>query len=218
MAIIFRPGGTVAQGATSESYDSAKPPEPVPVSAVGSIVALLAAAGVAASITMLYLGMGTIMETSGAFVASGGPYEIVSPAPDWVWLIPVSIWTMLIFGGLALFATKRGWGESPLLYGWMGLFIPLGWNFLRLGLNPPEFMASTWGWIVSGIVFWIMGLVPVGFVVSRAIDAFKDARAGNPQSTISGRPTRGIYLALQVVGVAVGIIAGNALFTAVTGV
>lgn len=212
MAIIYRP-----RGATSESYDSAEPLEPAPISPVGLVLALLAAGGMAASMAVLYLGMGTIMETSGAFVASGGPYEIASPAPDWAWIVPVSIWTMLIFGGLALYGTKKGWGESPLLYGWIGLFLSLGWNFLRLGFNPPEFMESTWGWIVSGVVFWIMALVPVGFVVSWAIDAFKDARAHRPPSTISGRPTRGIYLVMQVVGVALGILGANALFGTLIG-
>lgn len=213
MAIIYRPrAGTVAPSANIE------PVEPAPISPVGLVLALSGAGGMAASITVLYRGMATIMETSGAFVASGGPYEIASPAPNWVWIVPVSIWTMLIFGGLALYATKKGWGESPLLYGWMGLFISLGWNFLRLGFNPPEFMESTWGWIVPGVLFWIMALVPAGFVVSWGIDAFKDARAHRPPSTISGRPTRGIYLAMQVVGVAAGIVSGTALFGAIAGV
>ena len=79
-------------------------------------------------------------------------------------------------------------------------------------------MASTWGWIASGVVFWIMALVPVGFVVSWAIDAFKDARAHRPPSTISGRPTRGIYLVMQVAGVALGIMGANALFGTLIGV
>ena len=210
MAIVYRP-----RGATPESWDSAEPPEPVPVSPVGLVLAVTGAAGIAASITLLYRGMSTIMETSGAFVASGGPYEIASPAPEWAWIMPVSTIAMLIFGGLALYGTKKGWGESPYLYGWMGLFFSLGWNFLRLGLKPPEFMTSTWGWIVSGVLFWIMALVPAGFVVSWAIDAVKDARAHRPPSTISGRPTRAIYLVMQAAGVALGIIGANALFASV---
>jgi len=213
MAILYRPRGNAA-GASPDRASR----DPAPIKPIGLALALVAAGGIAASITVLYRSMGTIMETSGAFVASGGPYEITSPAPGWVWVLPVAIWTMLIFGGFALYATKKGWGESPLLYGWMGLFISLGWNFLRLGFSPPEFMTSTWGWIVSGVVFWIMGLVPAGFVVSWAIDAFKNARAHAPQETIAGRPTRGIYLAMQLVGVAAGIVGGSALFTAVTGV
>ncbi len=213
MAIVYRPGGM-----TAREYPGSPSQEPTPITPVGLVLALIGAGGTAASITVLYHSMGTIMETSGAFVASGGPYEIASPAPDWVWLVPVSIWAMLIFGGLALYATKRGWGESPLLYGWMGLFVSLGWNFLRLGFNPPEFMESAWGWIVSGVAFWIMGLVPAGFVASWAIDAVKDARAHRPPSTVSGRPTRGVYLAMQLVGVGVGILGGTALFTSLVGV
>jgi hypothetical protein len=212
MALIYRPN-RAAFGAYNDAGQ-----ETAPVSILGVVLALVGAGGIAASITVLYRGMGTIMETSGAFVASGGPYEIASPAPDWVWVMPVAIWTMIIFGGLALYATKKGWGESPIIVSWMGLFISLGWNFLRLGLHPPEFMTSTWGWIVPGVLFWIMGIVPGGFVVSWLIDVFKDVRAQRPLSTISGRPTRAIYLLLQVVGVAAGILGGSALFASVTGV
>ena len=209
MAIIYRPNRAAFEAYSETGQETA------PVSVSGVLLAVVGFGGIAASITLLYRGMGTIMETSGAFVASGGPYEIVSPAPDWVWVMPVAVWTMILFGGLALYATKKGWGESPLLYGWMGLFFSLGWNFLRLGLKPPEFMTSTWGWIASGVLFWIMALVPAGFVVSWAIDAVKDARAHRPPSTISGRPTRAIYLVMQAAGVALGIIGANALFASV---
>lgn len=211
MASLYRPkDGATAQTGSDELRG------PVPVRILGLVLALVGAGGMAASITALYRGMAVIMETEGGFVAVGGPYEIAHPAPEWVWLLPVSIFALLIFGGMALYGTTRGWGESPLLYGWMGLFIPLGWNFLRLGFDAPG-GGLAWGWIVSGVMFWIMGIVPGGFVVSWAIDAFKNARAHRPLETVAGRPTRGIYLAMHVAGVAAGIVGGNVLFAAVTG-
>ena len=41
-------------------------------------------------LTLLFFGMRAIMELGG-FVAVGGPYEVAHPAPDWVWVLPVSI-------------------------------------------------------------------------------------------------------------------------------
>lgn len=211
MAFIYR-----ARSGSVASDDAVQPQEVPPISPAGLVLALLGAGGMAASITTMYRGMAVIMETEGGFVAVGGPYEIAHPAPTWAWLLPVAFIGVFIFGGLALWGTTKGWGESPMLYGWMGMFIPFGWNFLRLGFDPPG-GGRAWGWIVSGVLFWIMGIVPAGFVVSWAIDAFKNARAHKPQETVAGRPTRGIYLAMHVVGVAAGILGGNLLFAAATG-
>lgn len=215
MAIFYRPRSGVQL-----SYPGFEQPGATPqrLSPLGLILAPSAAAGVAMGITLLYRAMAYIMETEGGFVASGGPYEIAHPAPTWVGLVPLSVFGMIIFGGIGVAIGKRGWGESPLLYGWIGLFTALGWNFLRLGFNPPENLVGAWAWIMCGVVFWIMGLAPAGLIVSWAIDAFKDARAHRPPATVAGRPTRGIYLAMQVAGVAAGIIGANALFASVTAV
>ena len=48
---------------------------------------------------------------------------------------------------------------------WAALFGALGFNFLQLGFDPPESMSSggATGWIVCGVVFWLMalgGLIP----------------------------------------------------------
>ena len=209
-------GGWNSQTAGSPASD--EPHEPVPLNALGIALALLSAAGLTGAITVLYHGMGTIMETSGAFVASGGPYEIASPAPGWAWIVPVSVWAMLLFGGVGMFAAGRGWGESPILFGWVGLFLALGWNFLRLGFNPPEFMESTWGWIVLGVLFWVMALVPATIAAATMVRVLRFPDLYRTRPRMLGKPTRGLYRVIQLAGAAAGILGANALFGAVTGV
>jgi hypothetical protein len=47
---------------------------------------------------------------------------------------------------------------------WAALFGALGFNFIQLGVNPPANLASgATGWIICGVVFWLMalgGLIP----------------------------------------------------------
>jgi len=192
------------------------------VNIVGLLLALVCAAGIAASITALYNGMAVIMVTEGGFVASGGPYAIAHPAPDWVGLVPLSIFGLFIFGGINIATSSRGWGINLVLFAWMGLFIALGWNFLRFGFNPPDNLQGAWAWIMCGIVFWIMGFAP-------AILAFSWARAGfnrfvdsQPNADTRGvwrMPTAAgtmrVYLVAQALGAMLGIWAGVALFAAV---
>ncbi len=189
----------------------------------GVLLTLLSAAGVAACIALLYQGMGTIMATQGGFVASGGPYEITNPAPQWAWIMPASIFGLFLFGGLGVYASNRGWGISPVLFAWSGLFIALGWNFLRLGFNPPPDLQGAWAWIMCGIVFWIMGFAPLLLVASifrnawSSLVARQNADARRVWSPPSRHDTTGAYLALQVVGAIIGVWAGVALFGIVAG-
>ena len=187
-------------------------------SAVGALAAFAGAAGIAGGVTLLYRSMAAIMATEGAFVASGGPYEISHPAPHWVWLVPVSIMAGIALGGLSLVASFRGWGINPVLFAWMGLFIALGWNFLRLGiLDRPEGLTSAWGWWVSGIVFWAMGLTPavttVRFVRGEWRRMAGAADASEPRAWWAGAlTTTPTYVFIQLIGVAVGIAGALVLF------
>jgi hypothetical protein len=51
------------------------------------------------------------------------------------------------------------------------LFISLGWNFLQYGFFPPD-GGWIWSWVVCGVLFVVMGAVPL--VV--AIAALRDGR------------------------------------------
>lgn len=193
-------------------------------SLAGTLVALIGAAGLAASMTLLYRAMGVIMETAGAFVAAGGPYEIAHPAPGWVWVVPVSILSMIVFGGISVWTSSRGWGVNPLGFAWSVLFISLGWNFLRLGLvDPPEGQGVAWGWIVSGVLFWLMGLVPALAPLARLAararygsEAFPAGAKTGPFGLPAGHATP-TYIAAQIIGGTAGIAGGLVLFKAVAG-
>lgn len=213
-------GGT---GGTRTSTPYASPGEPLRFSILGFLLALLSAAGVAAAIALLYNGMSVIMQTQGGFVATGGPYEIVHPAPDWVWLLPASIFAGVVFVALNLFAAQRGWGINLTLFMWMGTFIALGWNFLRLGFNPPPGMEGAWGWIVSGIVFWIMGFAPVLILIRPLRQGYRSLvdRQSSDARRMWRAPQRGdttpVYVVGQALGALLGVAAGILLFAAICG-
>jgi hypothetical protein len=191
--------------------------------ALGLLLAFASAAGVAACITLLYQGMAEIMVTEGGFVATGGPYEIAHPAPDWAWMMPLAILAGMLFGGIGVVASFRGWGMNIALFAWCGLFISLGWNFLRLGIwDKPEGLQDAWGWWLSGIIFWLMGFAPLVMVVRVVREVLQqvldrqNAAAQRFWATPKVSATTPVYLAAQLLGAAAGIFGGIALFTALT--
>lgn len=132
---------------------------------------LLGIAGLAASLTLVFLSMRAVMDVGG-FCAEGGPYEIQTHCPEGtVVLLPLSI-----FAGLGS-AALAGWKGSQIggpfaglvALAWPALFISLGWNFLEYALWPPGDQGGiVWGWLIPGIVFEIMGILPLlGLLPSR---------------------------------------------------
>ena len=121
--------------------------------------------GFVVCLTMLFEAMRSVMEIGGS-CASGGPYEITRPCPTGVaWIMPASI-----FGGLAFLAVGacgvfRQGGPRPYLFAWSALFLSLGWNFFEYGFDAPGGGAAT-GWIVCGVVFALMGGLPLFFLLS----------------------------------------------------
>lgn len=125
---------------------------------------LLGVAGLTASLTLLFLGMRAVMDVGG-FCADGGPYVIETHCPEGVGvLMPFSIFGGL--GSLALILWKGGmigrrYGALALL-AWPALFISLGWNFLEYAIWPPGPDGGiAWGWLIPGVMFVIMGAVPL---------------------------------------------------------
>lgn len=137
-------------------------PDRVPVRVL--VLAAVGYAGLAMSITLLFLGMRVVMDIGGS-CAEGGPYVVSQSCPDAA--VPSVLggtFGMLLFGALAMvFGSRLGgrWGAVPFL-GWVALFGSLGWNFLDYGLfNPPEGSGIDLGWVVCGVVFWIMAFGPL---------------------------------------------------------
>ena len=73
------------------------------------------------------------------------------------------------------------------LVGWAALFGLLGFNFIRLSLNNPgESDAHVGGWILSGIVFWVMALRGLTPAVALAIGWAR--RRGEPEPSLFREP------------------------------
>lgn len=125
---------------------------------------LLGVAGLAACLTVVFLGMRAVMNVGG-FCAEGGPYVIDTPCPAGVPLLMI----LGIFG-LFGFGAITGWKSSQIggplaglvLLVWPALFISLGWNFLEYAIRPPEpDYGIVWGWLIPGVIFVIMGAAPL---------------------------------------------------------
>jgi hypothetical protein len=187
---------------------------PVPdgrLSVTGIGVALAAAAGVAAAITLLYSAMAYIMIASGGMVASGGPYAIEHPAPSWIAAFPLSIFAMLGFAGLGIYGSNRGWGINPVAPTWAALFLSLGWNFLRVGMLAVRAGATAgWTWVVCGVFFWVMGVAPIVGAVRAVASRRTPGTVGDLPESPSG--PAGAYVAAQAAGVALGIVGGITIF------
>ncbi len=139
-----------------------------PTSDVRAVIeTLVGVAGLATSITVLFLGMRAVLDIGGA-CASGGPYVPVQPCPEGVALLmPAGMLGLFGFGALVLHGGSRlggGWAGLVLL-AWPALFLSLGWNFLEYGVAPPAELepegGPIWGWLIPGVLFVLMGAVPL---------------------------------------------------------
>lgn len=203
---------------TDPSQGEETPVRPLALALVG-----ISALGVAFCITLLFLGMRGILDLGG-FVASGGAYEISQPAPDWVWVLPVAVVCGFAFGGLNVAAAWRARGFNLLPFIWTGLFLALGWNFLEYGFRPPGGDGLAWGWIVCGVVFWLMAVPAIpafyggkylwGRYAIVAGGMSSDAAAARPQHR---HPRRVGYLVLNLAAIAAGVVVGIFAFRAIAG-
>jgi len=150
----------------------------------GSLVGI---AGVAFSFTLLSRSMRSV-ERIGGFCASGGPYQIAHTCPKGVTgLLPLSIFGGLIF--LAIFAVcTSSRGRSVLLLAWSVLFIGLGWNFIDFGIINPNSGSVSFGQLIPGILFIIMGVVPLVWVIPAGLKALVEDDDEEATSTPSSTP------------------------------
>jgi hypothetical protein len=139
-------------------------------------------AAVAASLTVVFLGMRAVMEIGGA-CAEGGPFVPRRPCPKGVPALMVGgIWAGMIFAGLYIWRSVRAGAVSFAGFLWPALFISLGWNFLEFGLNPPGNGGLEWGWLVPAVVFFLMGGLPLVVVLPRFLGRLR-GDAPSPSAT-----------------------------------
>ena len=133
-----------------------------PLENVRAVVAVFVTlGGLSCGLTLLYLGMRSVMDIGGA-CASGGPYVPRVECPEGVPLLMMAgIWGGLVFLGLYLWATSKHRVPTLVALAWPALFLSLGWNFLDFGLDPPFGEGVVWGWIVCAVAFALMGGLPL---------------------------------------------------------
>jgi hypothetical protein len=153
------------------------------------LLLLVAVAGLAACITLIYLAMRAVMDVGGA-CADGGPYVSAQPCPDGTpGAMLLGIFGLFGFGALGMIYGARagGYGWVPLL-AWTGLFASLGWNFLDYGVfNPPPGQGIEWGYAIPGVLFQVMAWAPVLFVGS-AVWGARGSSAADRSTAFALRP------------------------------
>ena len=130
-----------------------------------SIGLIIGIAGFTFRLTCIYLAMRGIMRLSG-FVATGGPYVIAHHAPNWFWLFPVSFVGGVIFMVFNQVNPRRIGGLNLMIWLFPAVFTSLGYNFFEFVINPPgPPRGIVWGWLICGILFALMGLIPLIMII-----------------------------------------------------
>ena len=136
---------------------------------------------VALALTLVFMSMRSVMNIGG-FCAQGGPYVIQHPCPHGIAGIrPASIIGGLIFAGIYAWAVSRWSIPNFLLLLWSALFLSLGWNFFQYAFDPPPPNTGVVaGWLVCGIVFVLMGGLPLIVVGPAVVKGFLAPEKGEP--------------------------------------
>ncbi len=125
-----------------------------------SIWVFVAIAGVVAGLTLVFLGMRSVMDVGGS-CASGGPYVSARPCPTG---IPLAMLGGIFGGGffflIYLIQTIRYGVPGFASLAWSALFLSLGFNFLQYGLDSPQ-GGFDWGFLFSAAMFGALGLGPL---------------------------------------------------------
>jgi hypothetical protein len=132
--------------------------------AEGYVATVVCVLVVAVCVTWAFLSMRAVMDVGGA-CADGGPYVSAQPCPDGAVLISIAIPVMVLtamFGSAVAISVDA---PNLLIPMWGGVFGALGWNFMEYGLMGP---GTVWGWLVCGVMFWLMA-APAVFAVLAAV-------------------------------------------------
>ena len=180
-----------------------------------SILMFIGMAGVSGALTVLWFSMRAVMEIGGSSASGNVPYQISRPCPSGVPGLMVGS----IFLGLAFLAlyTVTAVGPNLTLFAWPALFISLGWNFMDFGVNPPNGSSGpVWGWVICGVIFLLMGGIPLVLGIAAMMKGHELRMAQRPRSLVNRYGSSGstayesrgewrLGLALRLVAMAVGI-------------
>jgi hypothetical protein len=196
-----------------------------------SLITFVCMVGLGAAFTILFFSMRSVMDIGGRCYSGnvGINPDVVQQCPDGVpGLMIGSIFGGLIFLGIYAF---NAIGPNLTLLAWPALFISLGWNFLEYAFSPPDGSSGiVWGWLICGVLFVLMGGLPLVFGIKVALDG-KESRISRIQAkrrSVANRYGRGgtevlatrtiwIYgLVLQLAAIGVGIWVGIEIFESAT--
>lgn len=157
----------------------------------------------AACVLVVVRSMRTVMAVSGACGAGGSvPGCPTAVVPLMILGVPLG----MLAAFLVTAAAPPARVPSPATLAWPALFCSLGWVFLEVGIDLPGGVGSAWGWVLSGLLFEVVGLVPLVVVAALAALPAPGQRA----------PAVG-WVALEAAAVLAGLALGAALFGAVAG-
>ena len=123
--------------------------------AIGAVSLLVFGGLVTVCLTVVFLSMRAVMDIGGS--CGSVDNEVYRPCPGNVaGLLPGAIWGGLIFTGLYVLVCARWKVPSFVSLLWPALFLSLGYNFVDYGIVGRQF-----GFILCGVVFAIMGAVPL---------------------------------------------------------
>jgi hypothetical protein len=123
---------------------------------------LVGIAGLAFSIALMFIEMRAVLDVGGS-CADGGPYVSAQPCPQGTWLMFLAIFGGFGWGALAFWAGAGIGGRfaSVPFLAWPALFCTLGFNFLQYGVAPPGGGGIELGFLIPGILFELMGGIPL---------------------------------------------------------
>ena len=148
---------------------------------------LIGVAGLAFSIALMFIEMRAVLDVGGS-CADGGPYVSRQPCPQGTWLMFLAIFGGFGWGALAFWAGMSiggRYGAVPFL-AWPALFCTLGFNFLQYGVAPPGGGGVELGFLIPGILFELMGGIPLALGLKWG--EFAVMRAGTASGRLSWPP------------------------------
>lgn len=140
---------------------------------LATLAVVLSLAGLACAITLVFLSMRAVLNVGG-FCAEGGAYNIRQHCPQGVpGIMTGSIWGGIILVFAYAVIAARWNVPSLVILAWSALFLSLGWNFFDYAFNPPgSTHGVVWGWLLCGVVFALIGGLPLFVTVPAIVGQF----------------------------------------------
>jgi hypothetical protein len=200
-----------------------------------AVLTFVGLAGTCAALSVLFLSMRAVMDVGGVCASGNTPFEPRVQCPSGV----PGLMFGSVFGGLIALGTYavNTFAVNLTLLAWPALFLSLGFNFMDYGITPPPGFEGgvAWAWIACGIIFLLMGGVPLVIGIGAVLQG-RESRmrapdqqglrerlrlgasgAPEPDTEARQRRLRTFAIGLQAVAVVAGLLGGMELFEWATG-